>query len=508
MVAAIVKVAALAVSSTVVLPYIAAMICNLAYGWPRVPNKYRRAFNPKKVYALNICIIQSMMTSLRYATLYFQWKAYYKTAPSTEIMKDRTYGCRNQKLDLYFPKSRKIDDERQFPVIMFAYGGAWGSGNKNMYGLLCSTIANKLDVIVCCANHSTYPKGHIDDMVQDLVECLGWLRENVEHYNGDKNKIILLGHSSGAHLCAMTTLEIFYHMNGNRGSVSQLSTSPLYFRDRHFAFTPLTNLPVSGNSDSDNGKDRHSSGSSNSFQVIDDGNNSNGNGDFTRSISSDYVDVGTSVSAPDMTSSASGTISEATNSGKVESEMVKKVEVVKQAGISADNDDGDESDYESDESVVTVKEGEMTTSMETQQSMVDLRNSIKAVIGLAGVYHIGDHYKHESMRGVEDISSMARAMYGPEHFDRFSPTHIVSTFTKSVRLPKIIVVHGTEDYVVPITSANRFVDELKRADADVKLRIIPSCDHYEICLDLMKSDRHFHSYVMSIIEDTAEEVFS
>ena len=87
MVAGVVKVAALAVSSTVVLPYIAALLCNVAFGWPNVRHKYRRAFNPKKVYALNICLIQSMLTNLRYAKLYFQWKAYYKTAPASEIMK-------------------------------------------------------------------------------------------------------------------------------------------------------------------------------------------------------------------------------------------------------------------------------------------------------------------------------------------------------------------------------------------------------------------------------------
>ena len=45
--------------------------------------------------------------------------------------------------------------------------------------------------------------------------------------------------------------------------------------------------------------------------------------------------------------------------------------------------------------------------------------------GLAGVYHIGDHYRHEAWRGLEDLSAMAPAMYGPDHFERFSPTTIL-----------------------------------------------------------------------------------
>lgn len=79
-------VAAIAVTSAVAFPYITALACNLIYGWP-MKNRYRRAFSPKKVFALNISIIQKVITSLRYASQYFQWKAYYKSAPASEIMK-------------------------------------------------------------------------------------------------------------------------------------------------------------------------------------------------------------------------------------------------------------------------------------------------------------------------------------------------------------------------------------------------------------------------------------
>lgn len=87
MLCGLMKVAGLAASSAVVFPYTTALICNLAYGWPQVPNKFRRAFSPRKVYALNYSIIQSMMVSLRYATLFLQWRSFYKTATASEIMK-------------------------------------------------------------------------------------------------------------------------------------------------------------------------------------------------------------------------------------------------------------------------------------------------------------------------------------------------------------------------------------------------------------------------------------
>lgn len=53
--------------------------------------------------------------------------------------------------------------------------------------------------------------------------------------------------------------------------------------------------------------------------------------------------------------------------------------------------------------------------------------------GLAGVYNISDHFEFEYGRGVEDISTMTRAMYGPELFERFSPSVIVGNLPRETR---------------------------------------------------------------------------
>ena len=69
---------------------------------------------------------------------------------------DITFGNNENQLDLYFPESGSSEKLR--PVVVFIYGGAWGSGNKSMYSLLCSQLADKLDAVVCCPNYSLYPK--------------------------------------------------------------------------------------------------------------------------------------------------------------------------------------------------------------------------------------------------------------------------------------------------------------------------------------------------------------
>ena len=62
-------------------------------------------------------------------------------------------------------------------------------------------------------------------------------------------------------------------------------------------------------------------------------------------------------------------------------------------------------------------------------------HAIKGVVGIGGVYHIMDHYHHETWRGVEDLSPMWRVMHGLENFDEFSPTLTVHKLDKD-QIPK------------------------------------------------------------------------
>ncbi|XP_052772871.1 uncharacterized protein LOC128219796 [Mya arenaria] len=506
-------------TSAVAFPYLTALLINLSNGWPQVKHKYRRAFNPKKVYALNFAVIQKLVIMVRYASLYFHWKIYYKSATTNEIMKDRLFGRNGQRLDLYFPHQVGAGDSGPRPVVVFMYGGAWGSGGKKMYGLLCSQIANKLGVVVCCPDHSTYPKGYVDDMVQDVIDTLMWLHQNVEHYNGDKSQIMLVGHSSGAHLCALSLFELLQNQSTNQAS-SQPATPPvIQFSDQHF----------NGNSDNE---DKHSSASSGSFLVLGSHSsssvNDNGQNGQSRSTSlstspvltaSKFEILETQKSETEMsevsmlesellelTQSTAGTLryrrtspegrESPESSAYSEPLLSEEVTVTGEVTVSEESDD---------DSVVTVT---LVEGGETEPALRELAKAVKGFVGIAGVYHIGDHFQHESSRGVEDVSTMTRAMRGNANFDRYSPTCIARQHQPTLKYPKTILLHGTDDYVVPITSTTKFDTELKRLGVDCMVRIIPSCDHYEIAMDLMKPNRKFYTPVMTILEETAKDVFS
>lgn len=86
------------------------------------------------------------------------------------------YGTNGNCLDIYFPveetskKTASSDSQSHRPVVMFIYGGSWGSGDKNMYGLLASQLADKLSAIVICPNYSIYPKVFTQCLYVHLLE--------------------------------------------------------------------------------------------------------------------------------------------------------------------------------------------------------------------------------------------------------------------------------------------------------------------------------------------------
>lgn len=55
------------------------------------------------------------------------------------------------------------------------------------------------------------------------------------------------------------------------------------------------------------------------------------------------------------------------------------------------------------------------------------------ILGLVGVYYIGDYYEYEIFRGVEDVFCMVRVMYGESYFDRFLLIRLCYLFFRGVR---------------------------------------------------------------------------
>lgn len=89
------------------------------------------------------------------------------------ILQDIPFGSKERSLDLYKPEPGPQGQQTQglSPVVVFIYGGTWGSGDKNMYGLLCSHLARHLQALVVCPNYSTYPRVNYITAKMEFYYC-------------------------------------------------------------------------------------------------------------------------------------------------------------------------------------------------------------------------------------------------------------------------------------------------------------------------------------------------
>ncbi|KAK3514843.1 hypothetical protein QTP70_033776 [Hemibagrus guttatus] len=191
----------------VVIPYSISLTAQWLGGWPDKPGykKYIEALKPRRIYGVTKALLE-MMKYLKYSRLYFQWKLWYKKSNNKQCVKGIPFGRRGNKLDLYHSPRLEQSDTELIPVVVFIYGGAWGSGERSMYCLLALQLVKELNASVICPDYTTYPRGRVLNMVQDISDSLMWVRENGHSFHLDKDNIVLIGHSAGAHLCALTTL--------------------------------------------------------------------------------------------------------------------------------------------------------------------------------------------------------------------------------------------------------------------------------------------------------------
>ncbi|KAJ0404930.1 hypothetical protein P43SY_005929 [Pythium insidiosum] len=99
-----------------------------------------------------------------------------------------------------------LQAENRKPVLLFVHGGAWSFGHKWQYGLVGKYLA-KHGFLVAVINYRTYPLGSVTEQTKDVEDAIHWVAEHAARYGGDREKIFLIGHSSGAHISALTLVQ-------------------------------------------------------------------------------------------------------------------------------------------------------------------------------------------------------------------------------------------------------------------------------------------------------------
>lgn len=92
------------------------------------------------------------------------------------------------------------------PVIVFFYGGNWQSGDKGMYRFVAASLASRGYVTVV-PDYRVYPEVRFAGFMQDGASAVAWTKRNIKRFGGDPADVFLMGHSAGAHIAAMLTLD-------------------------------------------------------------------------------------------------------------------------------------------------------------------------------------------------------------------------------------------------------------------------------------------------------------
>lgn len=118
---------------------------------------------------------------------------------SVEIKRDINYAMSagpERAYDLYLPKT----GDANRPLLIFIHGGAWQSGDKGEYEGMGKAFANA-GIAVAVVNYQLSPKVQHPKHIEDVAFAYGHLANNVQGF--DPNRIVVMGHSAGAHMCGL-----------------------------------------------------------------------------------------------------------------------------------------------------------------------------------------------------------------------------------------------------------------------------------------------------------------
>ena len=164
---------------------------------------------------------------------------------------DIAYGEHDlNQLSLYLPTQKKAP----IATVVFFYGGCWGGCilfEKESYAFVAQALtAHGYAVVIPDYRH--YPEVKFAEMIDDTKHAVEWVKTHISEYGGDSHKIFLMGHSAGAHLAAMLTINenylppaTYHSIKGFIGLAGPYDFLPFTEAYQSVVFGPKENYPAS-----------------------------------------------------------------------------------------------------------------------------------------------------------------------------------------------------------------------------------------------------------------------
>jgi len=105
-----------------------------------------------------------------------------------------------QSFDVYAPVNAT-----NAPIIFMVHGGAWMIGDKSNRRTVENKVAHWVpkDFVVISANYRMLPEADPLEQARDVALAVAAVQREARTYGADPDKLVLMGHSAGAHLVTL-----------------------------------------------------------------------------------------------------------------------------------------------------------------------------------------------------------------------------------------------------------------------------------------------------------------
>ena len=104
-----------------------------------------------------------------------------------------------QRYDVHEPAEAGAASAR--PVVVFVHGGAWAFGDSTTYAAFSRALSDATGGTVVTPSYRSYPAANAGGMADDVTDVM-------RHVAVGGRRVLLVGHSAGAQLCAMALLRL------------------------------------------------------------------------------------------------------------------------------------------------------------------------------------------------------------------------------------------------------------------------------------------------------------
>ena len=110
-----------------------------------------------------------------------------------------------QAIDVYRPKAA-LAPGAKLPVVVFFYGGRWQAFDKREFRFVGEALSSR-GVVAVLPDYRQYPEVRFPAFVEDGAKAVRWARDHAAELGGDPSRLVLMGHSAGAHQALMLALD-------------------------------------------------------------------------------------------------------------------------------------------------------------------------------------------------------------------------------------------------------------------------------------------------------------